>query len=172
MGVKRLDHIAIVAFEFDGVFTDNKVISDSDGVEYVVCSRADSYGISMLHKEISDRCLKTRTMVVTTEANSVVKKRCKKMGIMCHDNVSDKKSFMQSEIDKIRSSGIVGDIIFVGNDLNDKEAMLLSDLSFAPTDAHSEIKKISTHVFASSGGNGFVREVVEWLLFDQESRDD
>ena len=107
MGVKRVDQIAIVAFDFDGVFTDNKVISDSDGVEYVVCSRADSYGISMLHKEISDRCLKTRTMVVTTEANSVVKKRCKKMGIMCHDNVSDKKSFMQSEIDKIRSSGIV-----------------------------------------------------------------
>ena len=35
-----LDELAIIAFDFDGVFTDNKVICDSEGVEYVICSRA------------------------------------------------------------------------------------------------------------------------------------
>ena len=160
-----LEELAIIAFDFDGVFTDNKVICDSEGVEYVTCSRADSYGISLLHNEILQKKFKTQTMVVTTESNSVVEKRCKKMGIMCHDNIKNKRDFMVSQIQKVRKAGISGSTLFVGNDLNDLDAMLLADYSCAPCDAHSAVKEISTHLFSSAGGAGFVREVVEWILF-------
>ena len=159
-----LDELAIIAFDFDGVFTDNKVICDSEGVEYVICSRADSYGISLLHDAILRKKLKTQTMVVTTESNSVVSKRCKKMGIACHDNVQNKRDFMVAEIEKLRGASINGGILFVGNDLNDLDAMLLADYSFAPCDAHSAVKEIATHLFTSAGGAGFVREMVEWIL--------
>ena len=169
MSIKRLDQMSLIAFDFDGVFTDNKVICDSDGIEYVMCSRSDSYGISLLHKEIERRNLQIRTMVVTTESNSVVSKRCKKMGITCYDNIADKRNFMESQIQSLTSAGIHGDILFAGNDLNDMQAMLLSDFSFAPSDAQIQIKQIATHLLASAGGAGFVREVVEWLLMEQDS---
>ena len=99
-----LEQMLLIAFDFDGVFTDNKVLCDSNGVEYVMCSRSDSYGLSLLHREISERHLQTRTMVVTTESNDVVSKRCKKMGITCHDNIKNKRIFLSQEIQKLRSS--------------------------------------------------------------------
>ena len=64
-----------------------------------------------------------------------------------------------------------GSILYAGNDLNDLEAMLISDYRFAPSDAHPAIKEISTHLFPSPGGAGFVREVVEWLLLKYGSVD-
>ena len=83
-------------------------------------------------------------MVVTTESNSVVSKRCKKMGITCHDNIKNKRDFMVEEIKRVRAAGIDGSILFVGNDLNDMDAMLLADYSFAPCDAHSAVEDLHT----------------------------
>ena len=116
-------------------------------------------------KKYCGKKLKTQTMVVTTESNSVVSKRCKKMGIACHDNIKNKRDFMVEEIKKVRAAGIDGSILFVGNDLNDLDAMLLADYSCTPCDAHPAVKEISTHLFSSAGGAGFVREVVEWIIF-------
>ena len=78
--------------------------------------------------------------------------------------IKNKRDFMVDEIKRVRAAGIDGSILFVGNDLNDMDAMLLADYSFAPCDAHSAVKEISTHLFSSAGGAGFVREVVEWII--------
>jgi len=40
-----LESIHTIVFDFDGVFTDNTVLVNQDGVESVRCSRADGLGI-------------------------------------------------------------------------------------------------------------------------------
>ncbi len=43
-----LRNIQAVVFDFDGVFTDNRVIVSSSGEEFVVCDRGDGMGTSLL----------------------------------------------------------------------------------------------------------------------------
>jgi 3-deoxy-D-manno-octulosonate 8-phosphate phosphatase KdsC-like HAD superfamily phosphatase len=37
-------------------------------------------------------------------------------------------------------------------------------MSFAPADAHPQIKEVATRVLMSKGGQGFVREGIELIL--------
>ena len=43
-------NIKLVVFDFDGVFTDNRVLVWEDGSEGVFCSRADGFGLEKLKK--------------------------------------------------------------------------------------------------------------------------
>ena len=42
-----LRNIQAVVFDFDGVFTDNRVIVSSTGEEFVVCDRGDGMGTGL-----------------------------------------------------------------------------------------------------------------------------
>ena len=44
---KKID---AVVFDFDGVFTENRVYLSEDGKEMVCCNRSDGWGIGNLHK--------------------------------------------------------------------------------------------------------------------------
>ena len=55
-------------------------------------------------------------------------------------------------------------MLYVGNDVNDLEAMLLAGFPIAPSDAHPEILRISKKITLAKGGDGIIREISEWLL--------
>lgn len=159
-----ISRVHTVVFDFDGVFTDNQVYVDSSGNELVKCSRADSYGLDLLRKSAAKRMIDF--FVLTTESNSVVLKRCQKMGIDCFDSQSNKQSFLEGWLKKNRAdfeNSLLG-VAYFGNDLNDLEVMSRVGISFAPADAHPSIKKVATFVLNSTGGSGFVREGIELLL--------
>ena len=54
-------------------------------------------------------------------------------------------------------------VAYVGNDINDKEAMEIVGYSFCPGDAHGSIKKISNHILDTKGGNGVIRELLDFI---------
>jgi YrbI family 3-deoxy-D-manno-octulosonate 8-phosphate phosphatase len=56
------------------------------------------------------------------------------------------------------------EVAYVGNDINDIEAMKLVGITFCPADAHNSIKKISNHVLKSKGGQGVVREILDHFI--------
>jgi 3-deoxy-D-manno-octulosonate 8-phosphate phosphatase KdsC-like HAD superfamily phosphatase len=62
--------IKLVVFDFDGVFTDNRVYVNENGKEMVCCWRSDGIGLAKL-KEAG-----IKTFVVSSEVNQVVRKRC------------------------------------------------------------------------------------------------
>ena len=159
-----ISKVHTIVFDFDGVFTDNHVYVDSSGNELVKCSRADSYGLDLLRKIEAQKMLDF--FVLTTESNSVVLKRCQKMGIDCFDSQSNKQSFLEGWLKKNRGDfeDPLPGVAYFGNDLNDFEVMSRVGISFAPADAHPSIKKVATFVLNSTGGSGFVREGIELLL--------
>ena len=100
--------------------------------------------------------------ILSTEANEVVNKRAFKLGVKSHTGISNKEGFLSNYLEKQgldRSNGLV----FLGNDLNDLGCIEMAQISFCPSDAHEIVKNAVTHPLISQGGNGFVREALEFL---------
>ena len=155
-----------IIFDFDGVFTDNYVYVDEMGTETVRCSREDSYGLSILKRFISKSNVKIDILVLSTETNQVVIKRCKKMGIDCHIGEKHKAKYLAEWYSKNRPGlpDPYAGTLYFGNDLNDLPVMQKVGTSFAPSDAHPRIKEVATQVLMARGGQGFVREGIELIL--------
>ena len=77
-------NIKAIVFDFDGVFTDNRVIVSENGKESVICNRADGLGLEML------RILDIPMTIISTEKNLVVSSRAKKLKIPVVHGVKNK----------------------------------------------------------------------------------
>lgn len=149
-----------MVFDFDGVFTDNKVYVSDNGRELVCCSRADGLGIEFLrmYAKMSDWPL--QLVVLTRELNRSVLQRCEKLGITCIQGVFDKRQYLVDNLE-MYSIKSLQHVIYLGNDLNDYKAMKECGLSIAPRDSHGNILDIADIVIDADGGNGFIRKFVE-----------
>ena len=148
-----------VIFDFDGVFTDNKIWVDERGVESVCCSRADGLGLAML------RDAGIKMTVISTETNSVVAARCEKLGLEFQQGCGDK---VAAAVSWARHVGInLEDTVFLGNDINDIDLLETVGLPVCVGDAHPRVKNIAKLVLKSDGGQGAVRELCE-ALFKQQ----
>ncbi len=146
-------NIKAIVFDFDGVFTDNRVIVSEDGKESVICNRSDGIGLEML------RSLGIPMTIISTEKNTVVSQRANKLNIPVVHGVENKVE----ELEKFAKSINVEykNIAFVGNDINDAECMKKVGFPIAVADAVDDIKIISSLVLEKKGGDGAVREFCE-----------
>ena len=151
-----LSGVKAIVFDFDGVFTDDKVTVDETGKESAVCSRSDGYGILQIKK------LPIQILVLTKEVNPIASWRCKKMGVECQQGIDNKREFLETWLER---RGIKpDDCVYVGNDVNDIECMKYIGRSFCPHDAHFKVKEITGFTLYCNGGNGAVREVCDYIL--------
>jgi YrbI family 3-deoxy-D-manno-octulosonate 8-phosphate phosphatase len=153
----RLKDIKLVVMDFDGVLTDNKVITYSDGKESVVCDKSDSMGIVLLKEAGID------LLVLTSEQHESVRQRCNKLDIPYH--AEGKKSKLEILINHFSRYHMSSEVIaYIGNDVNDLECMKAAGISVCPADAHHDVSLIADIWLESNGGNGAVREFADMLL--------
>jgi YrbI family 3-deoxy-D-manno-octulosonate 8-phosphate phosphatase len=152
--------IKAVIFDFDGVFTNNLVIVNQDGVESVICNRSDGLGLKRL-KEIG-----IKPLIISTEKNPVVTQRAKKMEIEVFQCVEDKGEFIKNwakdfnlDLDKIA---------FLGNDINDIPALKSVGFPIVVNDCYEEVKPFAKLILSKTGGNGAVRELCDLIYFNHE----
>ncbi|NLF30018.1 MAG: acylneuraminate cytidylyltransferase [Planctomycetes bacterium] len=142
-----------VVMDFDGVFTDNRVLVDQEGVESVWCHRGDGMGLSHL---------KARGLpmaVITTEANPVGAVRCAKLGLPCLHGVRDKLPVL---LEWLAGQGVdAADTVYVGNDVNDLACLQAVGCPVVVADAHPAVRALGRLVLASPGGHGAVRELCD-----------
>ncbi len=154
--------IHTIVFDFDGIFTDNKVQVDETGVESVQCDRADGLGINMLHEFSKKHNWQVKLFILSKETNPVVEVRAKKIGIDCIQSVSKKSDHL---LNYLKTNNLTPDgLLYLGNDLNDLPAILIAGFSVAPIDAHELVLNAVDLVVPKKGGNGFVRAFVEALI--------
>ena len=158
----KLEHVKIIAFDFDGVFTDNFVYVDSNGRESVRCSREDSLGLNRLKKEIQRRALEIKMLIISTETNEVVSSRANKLNIESFLGVDNKAMFLIENFGIV--DGVIPGLVFLGNDLNDLEAIQIAEFSLAPESAVKEIRDVANGVIPRNGGEGFIRNFCELLI--------
>lgn len=158
--IELLKSLQLVIFDFDGVFTDNKVYVNEEGLETVVCDRSDGIGISRL---VSGG---VKVFIVSTETNKVVTARANKLKIKAFQGVDDKLEFVKSRL--ILENISPENVAFVGNDINDLKVMKFVGCAICPSDAYPEIIKISRIVSEKKGGNGAVREICDFISNSKE----
>jgi 3-deoxy-D-manno-octulosonate 8-phosphate phosphatase (KDO 8-P phosphatase) len=159
MTLPTIEQLDLLVFDFDGVMTDNRVYVFEDGREAVCCNRGDGLGCDML------RDAGMEMLILSTEANPVVKARANKLKIPVLQGVGDKRANLQNLLDQ---RGIeTGRVMFVGNDLNDLDAMGIVGWPVAPADAHPQVLAIARHTTLARGGDGVVREIAERILESQ-----
>ena len=151
--------IKLVAFDFDGVFTDNTVYVSETGVEMVRCWRGDGLGIQKLKK------LGIEHVVISSEANPIVRMRCAKLDIPCVQNCKNKLHTLLKRID---GRFQMSEVAYVGNDINDIECLQAVGLPILVHDAQIDIvNRLSNtpniYVTKAYGGYGAVREVCEMV---------
>lgn len=145
-----------IVFDFDGVFTDNRVLVDESGAEAVWCSRSDGMGIEML------RAARVPMAVLSKERNPVVAARCRKLGLACVQGVDDKLGALHGIAESMGTE--IGKLVYLGNDVNDLACLQAVGLGVAVADAHPLVCARSGLVLTSLGGRGAIRELAEIIL--------
>ena len=166
MNLPNWENVHTIAFDFDGIFTDNKVYFTQEGIEIIRCDRSDSLGLDILKKFIKKKKWDLDYFIISREKNNVVSERAKKIGIKCFFNIKNKKDFLMDYLSKKKGNidEVLDGFIFLGNDLNDLEAIDLAGFAIAPLDCHPIIKNNVDLIINKKGGNGFVREFIEILI--------
>ena len=147
--------IKAVVYDFDGVFTDNRVIVFEDGREAVICNRSDGFGLSRL------RSLGIEMAIISTETNPVISKRAEKLNIACFQGVEDKAACLR-EFARDKNVDLKR-VAFVGNDINDEECLRIVGLPVVVADAAEEVKSCARLVLSRRGGDAVVREFCDML---------
>ena len=153
-----------LALDFDGIFTDNKVYCDSNGNEFVRCCKYDSMALSIFKKFTYMKNIDLKMFIISSEKNEVVSKRANKLGLEVYQGVEDKFKFLDKSLLKNKLISNFNELIYLGNDINDLKSIKASGFSACPKDSPEIIKKYSDFVGEKSGGNGFIREVLAYLI--------
>ena len=150
-----LSAVRLVAFDFDGVFTDDMVYVLQDGTEAVRCFRGDGLGLRKLER------LGIEAVIVSTESNPVVSARARKLKIRCLQDCPDKRAAL------VRLAGELGitlsEVAFVGNDINDLAILRSVGLPIVVRNAHPDVAAQALYRTRKVGGQGAVREVCDLI---------
>ena len=153
---RRISNIQLIVFDFDGVFTDGKVIVDQDGRESVVCSRKDTLRFPEL------KVLGIHLVVISKERNPVVAKRCEKMKVECLQGVDDKLAAFKRLLE---TQGLSSEqAAFMGDDINDLVCLEFTGVAFTVADGDEQCQTAADYVTSRKGGDHAVREVCDVIL--------
>jgi N-acylneuraminate cytidylyltransferase len=159
----ELHDIRLLALDFDGVMTDNRVLTDQDGREAVWANRGDGWGIARVREA------GVQVLVISTEENPVVAARCRKLQIEALHGCADKLLALQ-EIARQRNLG-ASEIAYIGNDVNDLDCLRWVGAAFVVADSVPAVRAVARHVTRAPGGHGAVREVCDMILAQKRSSD-
>jgi len=161
-GHSVLSGIRLIVFDFDGVFTDNSLRIDGGGEELAGFGRSDALGIERLISHAIDAA------VLSTEVNSVVTARCRKLNLPVRQGLLNKAEVLR---EFVQVKGLtLEQVAYVGNDVNNLECLEIACVGVVPADAHPSARKIADYVLHSRGGHGAVREVCELAIASTPKR--
>jgi 3-deoxy-D-manno-octulosonate 8-phosphate phosphatase (KDO 8-P phosphatase) len=145
-----LTAVRFAVFDFDGVFSDNRVWTNDRGEESVACFRGDTMGLRRLDE------VGVEYLILTSETNDAVAARARKMRVDIIKGVEEKLPVLYAEVERRGVS--LAETSYVGNDVNDAECLAVVGLPVVPADAWAEVVPLARLVLTRDGGRGCVRE--------------
>ncbi|MFZ4204865.1 cytidylyltransferase domain-containing protein [Streptomyces griseoincarnatus] len=155
-GLPTADDIDAVVLDFDGTQTDDRVLIDADGREFVSVHRGDGLGVAALRRG------GLKLLILSTEQNPVVAARARKLKIPVLHGVDRKDLALKQWCEE---QGIAPErVLYVGNDVNDLPCFALVGWPVAVASAHDAVRGAARAVTTLPGGDGAVREIAGWIL--------
>lgn len=143
--------------DVDGTLTDGKIYMGSQGELFKAFDIKDGYGIHEILPAYG-----VKSVILTGRKSEIVLNRAKELEVdIVFQGIKDKRK----AIEKIkRTVGCSGEeIAYIGDDIIDIPAMKECGFAACPNDAVQEVKKICQYICKNKGGQGAVREVIDWL---------
>jgi len=144
-------------FDIDGVFTDGGLYYTNTSDVIRKFNVQDGLGIRLLMQT------EIKPVIVTGKKSEAVARRMDTLGIeLVYQNVRNKLAKIQ-EISR-QFSVSLDEMIFMGDDWNDFPVLKKVGCALTVPASPKEIQKTCHYVTVKSGGNGAVREAIEWVL--------
>lgn len=149
--------IKVLACDVDGVLTDAGVWYSAGGELAKRFYIRDGMGLRLLE------AAGVRVAVITSEDSSVVTARVQKLMLSAY------RPGMKRKGDALRHvmaefGAAPNETAFIGDDVNDGEALAVAGIAIAPADASDFALQRARYVTTKPGGNGAVREVADLIL--------
>jgi N-acylneuraminate cytidylyltransferase len=155
--------VRLLALDFDGVLTDDRVWVSEEGLESVAAHRGDGFGIGRLKEH------GVEVVVISLESNPVVAARCRKLGITSYQGITDKAGQLQSVL---RERSVPAEsTVYIGNDVNDLPCFPLVGFAAAVADARPEVRAAADLCLSRPGGQGAVREMCDLIIARLSGKD-
>jgi 3-deoxy-D-manno-octulosonate 8-phosphate phosphatase (KDO 8-P phosphatase) len=155
---KQILPIKLLLTDNDGVLTDAGVYYSQSGEELKRFSIRDGLGVARLREIVQ-----IDTGIITGEKSVSVLRRAEKLKILeIHLGVENKKETLLSILE--RKNLTLGEIAFIGDDVNDLEVIEMVGLSACPADAIPQVLKKVDYVCINPGGHGAFREFAELII--------
>lgn len=149
--------IRCLALDVDGVLTKGEITYTSSGEELKTFHAKDGMGLAIAH------AMGLQTAIITGRTSSIVERRAKELKISHVQMGSHNKSAgLQVVLDTLQVES--QEVAYMGDDLNDLGVMSRVGLAMTPQDGVPEIKDIAHYICQANGGEGAVREAVEYIL--------
>jgi len=141
----------------DGCLTDGGMYYSENGDELKKFNTKDGMGFKLLRES------GIIVGVITGENRVLNRRRFEKLKIDvaihgCIDKVEAIKAICADK------NIPLSQIIYIGDDVNDLEVMKMVGLSCCPADANCTVKAVADYVANAKGGEGVIREIVDYLL--------
>ena len=158
-GRERVDlsKIKMLLMDVDGVLTDGTIILSDDGNESKKFSVVDGHGIKMWHRAgfISG--------VISGRQSQATANRAEQLGIgFVKQGRKEKISAFEELLSETKLCA--DEVAYIGDDLMDLPLVRRSGFGVAVANAIDELKQEADYITNHSGGNGAVREVIEYIL--------
>jgi 3-deoxy-D-manno-octulosonate 8-phosphate phosphatase (KDO 8-P phosphatase) len=173
--------IRLLVLDVDGTLTDGKIYMGASGEMMKAFDIKDGCGI---HDLLPTACVDWSAcrlkhpnsvplqgiipIIITARTSKILENRCRELNIQylyqgCRDKAAKLRVVAETFGCIPDNNGIFDEIAYMGDDIIDLPIMRLCGIKACPSDAAPEVRKISDFVARHSGGNGAVREFIEWL---------
>lgn len=155
--LSKLKFVKAIAMDVDGVLTDGSLLIHEDGTELRSMNIRDGYAIQLAAKKGIELC------VISGGNSEGVKIRMHKLGVQTiYTGIINKQEVFAQWLH--HKSLKPDEVIYLGDDSLDVEAMKMAGVKCCPADACTEIISVCEYVSPFASGKGCVRDVIEKML--------
>lgn len=153
--------VKYLVMDVDGTLTDGKIYMGNNGEMMKAFSIKDGCGIHDIAIPYG-----ITPIIITGRKSKIVENRCREIGIEhIYQGVDDKTKKLKSITEDLSK------VAYIGDDINDLSVMKLIKEAGGkigcPADATHGIKRIADFVASKNGGDGAVREFIEFIVYDR-----
>lgn len=149
--------IKILVMDADGTLTDGKIYIGSGGEMLKAFNVKDGLGISKLHSN------SIIPVIITGRESEILKRRSEELKIEeLYQGEENKLGKLKELVERYKCS--LSEVAYIGDDENDLQCMKVCGLSGCPADAVESVKEAVDVVCTKEGGQGAVREFIEYIL--------
>ena len=150
-------YITTFIFDLDGVFTDGSINIFPDGEMIRTMNTKDGYAVkAALHAGYG-------VVIISGGTNEAVRIRLNQLGVKDVYLGAHQKGGILHNYSKDNNISFEN-MLFMGDDIPDIEAMELVRLGCCPNDAVTEVLAAADYISHKKGGKGCVRDIIEQVV--------